>query len=101
MKLAQQGDVLLKRIAMIPAGATRVPHKILQSTPSGNAHRFDEGDAVNLFETTTGEKYLDVLSPSILRHEEHKHFEVPGGQYAIDIVREYNYDADEVRRVVD
>ncbi len=101
MRYLQQGDVLVKNIKGIPVEAQRVEHKVLQSTPSGNAHRFDGNAAVNLFETPAGVKYLDVLSPSMLRHEEHKHFEVPAGQYEIDICREYNYEADEMRRVVD
>ncbi len=102
MRHFQQGDVLLKVIDAIPNNAVKQGHKALQvSAGSTNSHRFDADAKAWLYEDAAGAKFLLVEEPAMLRHEEHKHFEVPAGAFAIDLVREQDYDTDEMRRVVD
>jgi len=109
----QQGDVLLKRVNKLPEGLTEIKDLVLQhGETTGHKHQFAGNAAVKIYakpRTQTelriteidGEKYIQVLEPSALSHEEHKTINVEPGIYQLDIVREYDYEKDEVRRVID
>jgi len=118
----QQGDVLLKSISSLPKGAKPLsgPKVLQEGETTGHMHQFDTGAAVRLYlvppsteaafaapapglriTEMQGTKYIEVLETSLLRHEEHQPISVPPGLYQMDIVREYDYDKEETRRVVD
>jgi len=114
----QQGDVLLKRVAALPEGLEKFDgEKALQhGETTGHMHRFDAGAAVDLFVRPEAErvflnngntivpgigKFLIVREPSALSHEEHRTLTIAPGIYEMDLVREYDYDSQEVRWVVD
>lgn len=112
MQYYQQGDVLLKRIDRLPEGLIKLKGAILQEgETTGHKHQFIAINEVQLYTTgrttnertitTNEQKYLIVNNVVELLHEEHKPIIVEPGIYEIDIVREYDYDANEVRRVVD
>ena len=113
----QQGDVILRPISKLPEGLTEQESKVLQhGETTGHMHQFDRDSKVSVYVgipeaaagdlnfttiTENGNKYVVVEAPALLRHEEHKAFEVPPGIYQIDIVREFNYEKYEASRVVD
>lgn len=99
MKFIQQGDVLIKP-SQIPSEAKKLDTNVLQEGEfTGHAHRL-HGDGYSVYQQHD-QKYLRLLKPTALRHEEHKEIELPAGDYKIDIVREYDHFAEEARRVMD
>ena len=115
MRYFQQGDVLLKRVATLPSGVRLADSLVLQhGETTGHMHQFRASDAYRVAVYTAARpadsarvttldetKYVVVGSAVCLYHEEHKPIEVPPGIYEMDIVREWDYDANEVARVVD
>jgi hypothetical protein len=117
MYFVQQGDVILKRVGKLPAGVVALPEgsKVLQrGETTGHAHRFAVNAPVTLYTvpaegplagmriaTHDGVTFIEVMSPVALTHEEHKPVHVDPGVYQVDLVREYDYEQDEARRVVD
>jgi len=112
----QQGDVILRRVSELPIGL-ELQHgdKVLQhGETTGHRHMFDSNAAVDIYHDMSsvpedggritqfqGERYLRVVKPSLLLHEEHKPIEIASGIYKQDIVREYDYTEMRGKRVVD
>lgn len=114
----EQGDVLLKVRSTVPKGyVLHEGEKALQhGETTGHMHRFLMTDKVDIYVPPMAErinlsngmtivpgigKYIVVREEAYLRHEEHKPILVPPGTYEMDLVREYDYEKDEMRRVVD
>ena len=97
--LIQQGDVLIKKITQIKG--KKLNHLILaEGESTGHKHTITEGDA-ELYESD-GKLYLKVISEkATLTHQEHKTIEIPQGDYAIEIVKEYDHFSEEARNVKD
>jgi len=105
MKL-QQGDVLLNRVKSIPKGATKVKpgnrgYVVAEGEMTGHAHCFEAVAGTEMFKDSEGNLYMSLLSPQKIKHEEHKHIEVPAGKYKIGIVKEVDPFADEIHKVRD
>jgi len=124
MKLIQ-GDVILKRVDELPQGATKLEGTILQkSEVTGHHHYFKPLAPVKIYETKTipagntitpdTGKFILVGQDAFLYHGipakdgepkptswDHRPIEVPAGIYKVTIAREYDYDREEVTRVVD
>lgn len=112
-KYYQQGDVLLKRIDKLPEGLKKVDSKVLQEgETTGHMHQFAADAKVKMFIDPKATVQLNRITPdegkfivvgemAYLRHEEHNPIGVDPGIYQIDIVREYDYEKDEMTRVVD
>jgi hypothetical protein len=124
-----QGDVILRKIAEIPAEARlmQTDAKVLQaSETTGHHHQFTRESKVDLYQiqpelvpgiatiTDNQGKLIFVHEPSYLFHGrlfdhdpaakgtgDHKSICLVPGAYVVDIVREYDYDYHETRRVVD
>ena len=124
-----QGDIVLKRIDTVPDSAvlTKNDVKVLQhSEISGNHHQFTPESRVNLYQvepdvvpgiatiTDNKGKIIEVLEPSYLFHGklfdhnpskigtgDHASILVQPGVYVVDVVREFDYNFHETRRVVD
>lgn len=108
----QHGDVLLKAIKTLPKGlkekkgntlalgeTTGHHHSIVEV---GKEHRMLESvQGFSFYEDENGTSFVSLEKPLDLKHQEHKTITVDPGFYEIDIVREYDYEANEVRRVVD
>lgn len=104
----QQGDVLIKEVEEIPEGLTFSKTNTLQyGELTGHAHRLHEGEFeiyLNPKEQDkdgNGRKYLRVVRPTELRHEEHRPFIIHPGIYEIGIVKEYDHFEEIERRVAD
>lgn len=99
--LYQHGDVLLHQDS-IPEGVQILKTDILASGEHTNHHhRLHEGDYTVYEEPKTKVKYLRVVEPATLRHEEHHARVIPPGTYRIGIVREYSHWDEEARQVAD
>lgn len=124
-----QGDVILRKITELPKGLNEFngETKILQQSEiTGHHHQFKPTDKVTLFYegdleqegvkfiTPNKQKYIKVDEPSMLYHGKLFTFDpnsngtgdhlgqvVEPGLYQVDIVREWNYDYHETRRVID
>lgn len=102
MNYWQQGDVLLIPTA-IPQAAKKAETNVLaEGEATGHAHRL-HGDGFTVFEDPkTRRKHLRVVKGGVmLRHEEHKAFEVPPGDYEVRGVQEYDHFSEEARQVAD
>lgn len=91
----QQGDVLLFSTP-IPSTAImkELENGILQhGETTGHSHRLEdyreeeELDAIYFEDLKTGKRYLRLLRPRKIKHEEHKEILLPYGDYEIGIVR--------------
>lgn len=97
---SQQGDVLIGQCE-IPKEAKEINTNVLQEGEhTGHAHRLFEGE-FKVFETPTKEKYLRIVTPTMLRHEEHKQISLSPGDYKIGIVEQYDPFTKLTSRVVD
>lgn len=101
MKYYQQGDVLIKKCNKKLENGEPLNHLVLAEGESTNhSHRIVSGVA-NLI-MLDKILHLQVFSDTaLLKHEEHNKIEIPRGNYEIGIVKEFDYDDWEERRVVD
>ncbi len=106
MKTYQQGDVVLVPVKKIPEGFGPAKTNVLQEgEATGHAHRL-HGEGFQVFAipgrvSNADQKYLRLMKPVALRHEEHKEIQLPAGDFEVRIVREYDHFDEEARRVAD
>lgn len=87
-KVLRQGDVLLVPCERIDAGKKLDHLTLALGEVTGHSHRISEGVA-SLYEQN-GILYLRVDSESAaLTHEEHHQIDIPKGDWAVRIQREY------------
>lgn len=113
-----QGDVIAVKIDKMPKGLKKIKGSIVAlGEHSGHTHGFYDDATmvvdkiyskdvqttknVNLFEDEMHITYAEILSPVFLKHNEHDPIKFDPGLYKIGIVREFNYEEMESRRVVD
>jgi hypothetical protein len=114
MNYYQQGDVLLKRINQLPDGCQKLETKVLQlGEVTGHKHQFPKTADVEVYVapefagkeqaiTPDEGKFIWVGENEVqLLHEEHNPITIDPGYYQVDIVREFDYDSMEAKRVVD
>jgi hypothetical protein len=95
------GDVRLFQIEALPEGLEWFEtNAVAEGAVTGHAHRLDSNAEV-LIDRKTKVRYLKVVAPSALTHEEHHTREVPPGLYRIGIVRETDHIGKMTRRVLD
>ena len=96
----QQGDVLICP-CQIPNDAKKIKGGILQEGEhTGHAHRLTDGDYA-IFETPKKERFLRIVKPTTITHEEHQAFQIDPGEYKIGIVEEFDPFAQMIRTVLD
>lgn len=107
--ILRQGDVLLVLVAAVPAGAKDVTPKdrivLAFGEVTGHAHAvYPEGvkkkSAMPARMWDAGaERFLQVVSQTSLKHEEHAAIPLPPGVYKV--VQQREYSPEEIRRVTD
>lgn len=123
----QQGDVIIRKIKELPQGLKKIDSKSLQeSEVTGHHHHFKPTETnVNIYTQDTQSeqktitpnmgKYIEVINNDVILYHgkgfeldpaktltgDHEAITIPVGVYEIDIVREYDPDANETLRVVD
>ena len=95
----RQGDVLLVRVDAIPAGTTEEPTElpmiVKYGEATGHAHAFHSA-AVKLYSSETGDRFLHILEPAQLQHEEHAAIDVPPGIYRLPDQVEWSNDGSDL-----
>ena len=104
MKQYRQGDVFIEAIASLPRGCIGVEHHgmivLAYGEATGHTHAITvKEDDVKLLELGD-ERFLEVKSPAVLRHEEHSAVVIEPGVYRVVRQREYS-KIDEYRTVSD
>ena len=99
--LYRQGDVLFRRIGVIPrAGAVKRENGVIAlGEVTGHSHAIDDLQAAEVLDCGEG-LYVHVSEDGVaITHQEHGTIELPAGDYQVTIQREYS--PDEIRSVVD
>lgn len=92
--LYRQGDVLLQRVASLPARCQeRLGATLAHGEVTGHSHRFQPSDNVQLWEQGN-RLFLEIKAASAtLVHEEHRSLQLPQGIYHVWKQREYRPSA--------
>jgi hypothetical protein len=98
----RQGDLYIRKIGKVPAGAVRMETPRLQLAPGqtqGSRHVLDSAAGVEMFEPGSDATALDgpvlvLKERRIVTHPEHGDVSLPAGTYCIDYQRAF---ADELR----
>ena len=86
-RMHRQGDLLLTAIDQLPEGLTLRPgNMIVLGEAAGHAHRLQEG---KVWEDAQGNLFLEVLSPTLVVHQEHHPIVLQVGYYQVTRQREY------------
>lgn len=99
----QQGDVIVERIASVPAGEAVPPEKgkliLAKGELTGHTHAIEDIAGVAFVKGTDGNFYLSLPAERTLVHQEHRPIVIPAGLYRVRQVREYDHFTEEARRV--
>jgi hypothetical protein len=113
-----QGDVAVLKIDRLPKDAKKVKGATLAlGEHSGHHHTFYDSELavadksfnpyelgsknVNVYETENHDMFIEILKPVFLKHQEHKTIPFDEGMYKVGIIRQFDYDTLESKRVVD
>jgi hypothetical protein len=97
----RHGDVHLIEIDSIPKNAKATKDKIVEhGEVTGHAHRLN-GNGATIFKAQNGIRYLKVVRPTDLSHEEHHTRTIPPGTYEIRRTRETDHMSGVIRQVAD
>lgn len=100
-KYYRHGDVHIITIAELPDGLTESEEKVLEyGEVTGHAHRFTT-DTATVLKAKDGSRYLRVVQPTDLKHEEHHTRTIPPGIYEIRRTRETDHMEQITRQVAD
>ncbi len=113
MKQARQGDVFLEKVAMMPVGATEVKPDdgdvvLAYGEVTGHKHRIcafmDTGALPARLFDVGNMRFLDVMEPAMLTHEEHAPVNLEPGIYRVSkhgIGTQREYSPEAIRSVAD
>ncbi len=93
----RHGDVLLKKDNTEINGPI-VAQCILHQ---GQNHHHRLSGEFRIQSNENGNKYLEVIKPTELSHDEHRTLLLPIGVYLVEIQREYDHWLEESRMVID
>lgn len=106
MNIFRQGDVLIRTISSIPAGANDVTPNdrivLAYGEVTGHAHAIAPGEAREFSladAANTVRRFLSVVGEATVRHEEHAPIPLPPGFY--EIVQQVEYTPEAIRNVAD
>lgn len=118
--IIRQGDVLLVPCKSVPEGCTEIPHEngrivLMHGEVTGHAHAIADwagagqladtaiklaGRRARLLQAPNGSRFLEVVAPVSLTHEEHTAHEIPVGTYELPVQMEHTAER-VVRQVAD
>jgi hypothetical protein len=101
MKIARQGDVLLRKVDKDKGMIFREFTKsivLAEGEKTGHAHVLECDLDIEIYEKS-GKTYVGVLADAMLRHEEHDSVAVEPGIYEVITQREYT--PERIQRVLD
>lgn len=97
----QQGDVVFLSSKIPESNLVIRQGNLVQHGEAGHSHVLVGNDFEMYDEPTTKKRYLRIVKPTLLKHEEHKEINLPAGEFEIRIVREYDHFKEESREVLD
>lgn len=102
---ALHGDVILERIESLPKDFKKMQAShdgaLAYGEATGHLHQL-QGDGFELRECQeTKIKFLRIVAPTELKHQEHSPIKLPPGDYRIGIQREYDPYEKLTRQVAD
>lgn len=105
IEMIQQGDVLLRRVAALPADCKKLKTKtVAEGEATGHHHTLDlEHPDVCLMSAPDGRVFVvnGGEADAVLTHQEHKPVAIPPGVFEFGQVREKDWFQDMVRAVRD
>jgi hypothetical protein len=102
LRKAGHGDVRLFKVDSLPEGVVPFEtNNAAEGEATGHAHRLDQRYSRVFIDKKTKVRYLKVVAPSNLTHEEHHTRQAPPGLYRIGIVRETDHIEKVTRKVTD
>ena len=101
MDIFEQGDVLWFLEPIPKDKYDKLETQIIMHGEGGHAHRLDTEEFEHLINPKTKERYLRLLKPTKVKHEEHNPITLPPGEYRIGRVREKGMFDDLIAPVVD
>ena len=101
---ALHGDVIIERLAGEPDSFSNMEDSndgaLAYGELTGHVHQL-QGRDFSLRTDGGGVKFLHVLKPTPVKHQEHKSITIPPGWYKIGIQREYDPFTKRARQVQD
>jgi hypothetical protein len=104
---ALHGDVVIERVAALPANFASLPAEpqkaLAYGEATGHIHQLQGGsNAFDLrYNPETNERFLRVVEPVTLKHQEHSPIVLPPGDYVSRQQVEYDPFEKLTRRVID
>jgi len=101
---ARQGDLGITSIQKLPDNLKELKTNVLAyGETTGHKHQLLETmpQQFSILEDKNGNQYLEINQPTDLIHEEHKTITIERGFYIIKREREYDYFAEEIKRIQD
>jgi len=99
--IMRQGDLLFRRIEQLPANLKRLQSNVIaEGETTGHKHRL-VGQQVQVFEDAQAQKFIQLLEPAELVHEEHNTINLDIGNYVVVQEREFDPFSEAIRRVAD
>jgi hypothetical protein len=104
-KVYRQGDVLLVQVEAMPEGRAKKVNSFVLAFGEQTGHKHllvaEPKNLIDVVETEDGKRYIKILHPAKLIHEEHKTITVFPGIYEQRQEREFDWFQMVVRRVID
>ena len=97
--LYQQGDVLIESVSKLPDDVKKINASPIVLASGVNTHSIDDANCSAY--SSDGLLFLEVKSPVVLSHKEHKPITIETGLYSVRKVREYDHFEEEIRDVED
>lgn len=101
---ALHGDVILERVDSLPKDFKKMEKSkdgaLAYGELTGHLHQL-QGANFDLRTNKDGIKFLHVLEPTPVKHQEHSPIMIPPGDYKIGIQQEYDPFTKRARQVVD
>jgi len=101
MRTYRHGDILLKEINEIPKNLKKIEIIILAHGESGHMHQFATPVKAYTDTIDIDAKFLEIISDVKLTHPEHDTIVIAPGKYEVIHEQEFDYFAEEIRRVQD
>lgn len=96
MKIYRQGDILIRKIDLIPKEAKKIDNRILaHGEATGHTHSLIDGIVFAL----SGLLFFELAEETMLTHEEHDSILIPAGAY--EVIRQKEYTPERIRYVQD
>lgn len=105
MERGRHGDLAIDRVQELPKGLKKITNGniLAEGEATGHHHKLvaEPNCEVNVFVDENGNKYFEVIGKAKLTHQEHKTITIHEGYYRVQIEKEFDPWAEELRRVAD